>query len=138
MILVLTTSSFIGFGEVFENSVSHEANVENKILAVTGATLKIAPYRVSKSVSWVFNFLNPMDLEIRKINLTHALCQDVGADIIVDPQFSYSKRILGGGKLTLTGYPAKYEDFRSLSETEIDSLILKKNTPEDTIIFINR
>lgn len=140
IISILTTSFFVASGEkVLEYSTSNTAAVENRILAVAGADLDIAPYRVAKSAVWAFNFLSPVSLEQRKTNLVNALCKEVGADILVDPQFTYSRRVLGSGKLTVTGYPANYRDFRSLSETEIDSLILKKDTTlQNRIIFINR
>lgn len=136
--IFITLFSFAVFGQKFESSVSNEVYIENRILAVSGADIEIAPYRVSKSTTWIFNFMSPIELNQRKTNLINALCKEIGADILIDPQFSYSRRILGGGKLTVTGYPAKYTDFRSLSDTEIDSLILKKDTLENKIIFINQ
>lgn len=138
ILLLMALSVFAVWGQNFENTGSNEVYVENRILAVSGADIEIAPYRVSKSTSWIFNFLSPIELNQRKTNLINALCKEIGADILIDPQFSYSRRILGGGKLTVAGYPAKYTDFRSLSDTEIDSLILKKDTLENKVIFINQ
>lgn len=137
-LLLVALSGFAVHGQKFETNSSNETYIENHILAVSGADLEIAPYRVSKSTTWIFNFLSPTELNQRKTNLINALCKDIGADILIDPQFTYTRRILGGGKLTVTGYPAKYTDFRSLSEKEIDSLILKKDTLENKIIFINQ
>ena len=139
-ILILTTPSFITAEDkiIHEAASSNEIEVHNTILAVAGADLDISPVKISKSVSWTMNFLAPLSLEQRKENLLIELCKDSGADIIVDPQFTYKKRVLGGGKLTLSGYPAYYKNFRSLNEAEIDSIIINKNKPENTIIFINR
>lgn len=138
MLLLMTTLCFIASGEKHQFSSPSEVQVENRILAVAGADLDISPQRVSKTATWAFNFLSPMQLEQRKSNLIDALCREVGADILIDPQFTYSRRILGSGKLTVSGYPARYRDFRSLNELEIDSLILNKDTVPERVIFINR
>lgn len=137
-VLIFATPFFI----IAEEKNIHEPSasgteIHNTILAVAGAELDISPAKVTKSVSWTMNFLSPTSLEQRKTNLINDLCKETGADIIVDPQFTYKRRILGGGKLTLTGYPAKYRNFRNLNETEIDSLIINKSQPENSIIFIN-
>ena len=114
------------------------ADIETKVVAVTSADLDISPQKVSKSVSWTLNFLSPMDLEQRKHNLLRSLCEETGADIIISPQFIFKKRILGGGKLILSGYPAKYRNFRNLSEEEIKSFITGSEFENGQVIFINK
>ena len=118
-----------------QNTDFNIAPIENKILAVSGADLIISENSVSKSTSWIFS---RTDLEQRKANLVNQLCREVGADVLVDPQFTYSKRLLGGGKLTVRGYPAKYKNFRPLSEEQIDSLLINPKYDSNTIIFINK
>lgn len=103
-----------------------------------GAELEISKTSVSKTTSWVTSIFSRTDLEQRKTNLVNDLCREVGADILIDPQFTYSKRFLGGGKLTVRGYPARYKRFRTLSEEEIDSLIVNPKYDSDQIIFINK
>ena len=49
-----------------------------------------------------------------------------------------TKRLFDGGKLVLTGYPAKYKNFRSLNDIEIDSIVINRHLPDNTIIFINK
>lgn len=120
-----------------QNTDFNVAHLENKILAVSGAELEISSVSVSKTVTWVIGLFNRTDLEQRKKNLVYELCREIGADILVDPQFTYSKTILGGGKLTVRGYPAKYKTFRSLSDEQIDSLLIHPKYDTNTIIFIN-
>lgn len=112
-------------------------DIDDRVIAVAGADLEIAPKRASKTVTWTMNFLTRQDLEMRKENLIKALCKETNADVILDPQFSYSKRILGGGKLTLTGYPAKYKSFRTLTQNEIDSIVVGNNYTEGKVIIIS-
>lgn len=116
---------------------NNQVNVENHVFALTRADVNISPVRVTKSVTWTLNFLHPIDLETRKENLIKATCRENNADILIDPQFIYSKRIMGGGKLIVSGYPAKYVNFNSMSQDEVDSLFFGKNFKKDKIIFIN-
>ena len=135
---ILFLGCLTAFAKKEPEKLPQEAEVENQVLAVTGADLIIGDKRISKSTSWVFNFLSPIDLEVRKSNLIRALCRERDVDLLIDPQFSYSKRILGSGKLTVTGYPAVYVNFRNLTENEIDSIILGKNYSDERIYFINK
>lgn len=111
-------------------------NIETVIKAVTMADLEIADKRITKSVNWKTQLFSPTDLEQRKQNLIRKLCLETGADIIIDPQFEYEKKIFGGGKLTVSGYPAKYKNFRNMTDTEIEGLIVNPTFKENKIIFI--
>lgn len=133
LICILVFSSLNA--EKNQNTDLNIAPIENRILAVSGAELIISENCVSKSTIWIFS---RTDLEQRKANLVNQLCREVGADVLVDPQFTYSKRLLGGGKLTVRGYPAKYKNFRPLSEEQIDSLLINPKYDSNTIIFINK
>ena len=65
-----------------------------------------------------------------------ALCREVGADILIDPQFTYDKRILGSGKLTVSGYPAKYKSFRTMTNEQVDAFITSPVYDTNTVVFI--
>lgn len=119
-------------------SPSNTVEVETTITAVTVAELDISDKRVSKSVTWNLGFLSPTDLEQRKKNLITELCREVGADVLVDPQFTYTKRILGGGKITVSGYPATYTNFRTMSDKEIDAFITTPEYNTGKVVFINK
>ena len=114
------------------------AEIENRIVAVSGADLIISETSVSKSATWVTGLFSRTDLEQRKTNLINQLCREVGADVLVDPQFTYSKRFLGGGKLTVRGYPAKYKSFAPLTDEQIDSLLINPKFDSNKVIFINK
>lgn len=121
-----------------EEPPTNIVNAQNRIIAVSGADIRIFNQKVSKSSTWTLNFLSPLDLEQRKQNLIRSLCKETGADLIIDPQFTYTRRILGGGKLTVTGYPAIYENFKSLTETEVDSIVMGNSFQEGKVMFINK
>ena len=118
--------------EIFNKTVE----VETVVKAVAMADLDIAEERASKSVTWKIKLFSPTDLEQRKKNLITQLCRETGADILIDPQFEFEKKILGGGKLTVTGYPAKYTNFRNMTDKEIEGLIVDPVFEDNRIIFI--
>lgn len=120
-------------------ATSNTVDVETRVIAVSSADLDIGTRRVSKSVTWTMGFLTRTQLEQRKRNLVNELCRQCNADVLVDPKFTYKKRILGGGKLIVEGYPARYVNFRKMSQTEIDSLLLSPKYDDDNkVIFINK
>jgi hypothetical protein len=84
------------------------------------------------------NFLTGTSLEQRKTNLIVKLCREIGADVLVDPQFTYSKRIFGGGKLTVSGYPAKYKNFRAMTDEQINAFITTSKFDSNKVVFINK
>ncbi len=113
-------------------------NVETTITAVTTAELNISDNRVSKTVTWGPKIISPTELDQRKANLIVELCREVEADVLVDPQFTYSKRILGGGKLSVSGYPAKYVNFRTMTDNEVDAFITSPEYKTGKVVFINK
>lgn len=137
IITFILLTFFKGYAEK-EDVVTNTADVKVMITALSMADLSIDNERVEKSTVWISNILTPADLEQRKSNLIVELCRQIGADVLVDPQFTFKKRILGGGKLTVSGYPARYKNFRPMTDAEIDSLIISPKFNSDRVIFINQ
>lgn len=117
---------------------SNVAEVTNVIVSVSGADVSVAKERASLSSSWIMKLFSPRDLELKKASLVVELKKRTHADVIIDPQFIVEKRILGGGKITLSGYPAYYTNFRNLTPVEVDSLILKDKYKPGTVIFYDK
>ncbi len=112
--------------------------IETVITAVSSADLIISKERVSKSTSWFAKIFSPTSLEQRKENLITELCRETRADVLVDPQFTYKKRIFGGGRLTVSGYPARYKNFRAMTKNEIDTFIISSKYQTGKVVFINK
>ena len=136
--LFLLGSPIIFAKDKTQQETTNTVNVETTITAVSAADLEIADQRVSKSTTWTMNFLSGNTLEQRKANLIVELCREVGADVLVDPQFTFKKRILGGGKLTVSGYPATYKSFRSMTDLQVDSFITTPKYNTGKVVFINK
>lgn len=89
----------------------------------TVADLNVLP-KVERTVTWgfvPFNLGQP-SLEVRKGNLLAETIKEAGADILLEPQFVYSKRSYGQRTLTVTGYPAQFKDFRKATKDDLEAL----------------
>lgn len=111
--------------------------VRSEIVAVVGAEVKVGEERVSRKMKWLIGFLSKEQLADRKSRLLSELRRASRADIIIDPQFEYCPKPLGGGSLILTGYPARYVNFRNLTSLQIDSLILTGKYNPNSALFFN-
>lgn len=121
-----------------ETTPSNVADVTNTVISVAGADIRVAKERAVITSSWLIKLFSPRDLEQKKKELIEELKKRTKADIIVDPQFTITKKRLGGGKITLRGYPAFYTDFRNLTPTEVDSLILHEKYESGSVIFFDK
>lgn len=90
----------------------------------TVADLHVYPQRVSRSTSWKWNPFNTTTLKARKGNLKAELVNEAGADIIVEPEFIQKTSLFNllGGSLTVSGYPAKLDNFRPATSADIAAL----------------
>lgn len=80
--------------------------------------------KAGKAVEWkhiLFNFGQP-SLETRKSNLMADLLKETGADVLLEPQFVYTKSLLGQCSLMVTGYPATFSHFRRATPEDLEAL----------------
>lgn len=105
-------------------STSTVAPVSNTISTLTVADLNVTPQRVTKTVDWDFNPFIRLSIEARKKNLTAELLNEIGADVLVDAEYEVKTTWLGlgGGSITVYGYPAKYENFHKPTPCEVEML----------------
>ncbi len=114
------------------------AEVRNNVTAVTAAEVNISKERAYLSTTWIIKLFSPRDLEAKKKEMIADLCKKEKADIIIDPQFTIKKKILGGSTLTLSGYLARYVNFRNLTPIEVDSLIIHNKYRDGSVVFFNQ
>jgi len=100
------------------------ADVRAEVLQYpTVADLDVLP-KVEQTVTWnfvPFNWGQP-PLGVRKTNLQAEVIKNAGADVLLEPQFIFTKRSFGERTLTVTGYPAKFKDFRKATPEDIEAL----------------
>lgn len=117
---------------------SNVVEVKNTIISMAAADISVDKERSSVSSSWIIKLFTPHDMEQKKKLLIEELKRRTKADIILDPQFTLTKTRLGGGKITLSGYPAHYTNFRNLTPAETDSLIIHNKYTAGSIIFFDK
>lgn len=90
----------------------------------TVADLNIQPTRISKTVTWQWNPFSTMSLSTRKDNVTAELVNENGADILIEPEYVQKTSWLNilGGSITVSGYPATFENFRKATPEDIEAL----------------
>ena len=59
---------------------------------------------------------------MRKTNLQAEVIKAAGADVLLESQFVFTKRSFGERTLTVTGYPAKFKNFRKATPEDIEAL----------------
>lgn len=80
--------------------------------------------KVDTVISWnytPFNFGQP-SLNNRETNLVADIIKSNGADVLLEKQVVYTKVPYGTRTLTVTGYPAKFKDFRKATKEDLEAL----------------
>lgn len=98
------------------------ADVETAIVQYPTVTDLIIMDKATSSVEWGWNPFKRISLNTRKGNLVAELLKEKGADVLLEEQFIYEDNGFGSGRLTVTGYPAKFQDFRKATEKDLDAL----------------
>ena len=89
----------------------------------TVADLDVLP-KVEQTITWnfvPFHWGQP-PLDVRKTNLQAEVIKAAGADVLLESQFVFTKRSFGERTLTVTGYPAKFKNFRKATPEDIEAL----------------
>ncbi len=80
--------------------------------------------KVEKVMTWGFRpfHLGEPSLDVAKGNLMAETLKEQDADVMLEPQFIFSRTSYGERRLTLIGYPAKFKDFRKATPQDIEAL----------------
>ena len=92
--------------------------------------------KVEKDMTWSFRpfHLGEPKLDTAKGNLVAETLKENDADVMLEPQFIFSRTSYGERRLTLTGFPAKFKNFRKASKEDIEAL--KANTtPNERTLY---
>lgn len=104
---------------------SDTAAVMNTVMTTPTVTdLEVSKTRVSKTVTWEFDLFRGAEVERRKANVTAELVNENNADILVEPEYIVKTTTLnlGGGSITVSGYPAKFMGFRTATPEDLEAL----------------
>lgn len=98
---------------------SQTVDVQTSIVSLTVVDLDVAPQKATKTLSWNYQLFCPVSVEDMKDKVKAQLIQETGADALVEPEFVVEKRgWMRGGSVTVTGYPARFRDFHSVTPEE--------------------
>ncbi|MBQ6210238.1 MAG: hypothetical protein IJK42_10790 [Prevotella sp.] len=78
--------------------------------------------KTEKTITWNFQLFKKDRLALIKANLQADMLKELDADILLEPQYTFKKVPFGERTLTITGYPAKFKDFRKATEEDIKAL----------------
>lgn len=105
-----------------KNTASTEA-VDTKIASMTVADLQVDKEKVSKTVKWNWSPLTSVSVADKKENATGELLLEKDADVLIEPQYVVNHRgLFRGGSVTVTGYPAKYYNFRPMTKEDAEMI----------------
>lgn len=86
--------------------------------------------KVEATKEWSFRpfHIGEMKVSVAKGNLISETLKNCNADVLLEPQFHFTKVPFGMRKLVVTGYPASYKNFRDATEKDME-VIKAANNP---------
>ena len=102
---------------------AHTEDVETQVYNLTVADMDVSKDKVSKTTSWNWTPLSTVSVEAQKEKATAELLQEKKADVLVEPQYIVKRRgLFRGGEVTVTGYPATYRNFRTMTKDDAEAI----------------
>lgn len=104
---------------------SDVAPVGTAVFNLTVADLNVSKQKAEHTVSWEWNPFMPVSIEAKKQTATAELLRQVGADVLVEPQYIVKHNgFLQGGSVLVSGYPATYSGFRAMTDQDAEKIAL--------------
>lgn len=108
------------------STITHTAStagVDTQVYSLTVADMDVSTKKVSTTVDWKWTPLSTVSIETQKENAAAELLKETEADVVVEPQYTVKRRgIFRGGSVTVTGYPAKYRNFRAMTQSDAEKV----------------
>lgn len=105
-------------------SIRHTADtvaVNPTVVSLTVADMIVSPTRVTRTTSWSYNPFRRVSISTIKSNTEATLLNEAGADVLLEPQYIITRRgFMRGGSVTVIGYPAKLQNFHSMTPEEAE------------------
>lgn len=100
-------------------STSSTASIEPDVFQYPTVVDLEVGNKIEKTETWNFNPFDKQKLKDREGNLIADMVKSENADVLLEAQSTYTKVPFGERTLTVSGYPAKYKDFRNATEEDI-------------------
>lgn len=115
-------------------------DVNGKVLQnPTVADLDVQPGRVQRTETWKFKLVpwGEPSLAQRQKNMIHDMVDSAKADVFVQPLVKYTRKAFGPRTLTVSGYTAKFKNFRQPTEQDLEALRVVNGVPEPATIIVS-
>ncbi len=106
-------------------STAQSAPIAASVLqSPTVADMTVTQQKVSKTERWGFTPFHwgETPMYIRKSNMVAQLVEQNNGDVLIEPQWTFSKTSFGERVLTVTGFVGKYHDFHKATPEELDAI----------------
>ncbi len=111
---------------------SSYAPVEAQVVSFTVADLDVYPTKIFRTTSWSYNPFKSVSVETIKTNTQAQMLEEAGADILVEPEYIVKKGgFLRGGSVTVIGFPAKFNNFHTMTPQEAEVFKAAKNLKKE-------
>lgn len=89
----------------------------------TVVDLDVQP-KVEVTTTWSFRPFNlgEPSYNVAKGNLIAETLKEKNADVLLEPQVIFQKTSFGERKMTISGYPASYKNFRKATDEDLEAL----------------
>lgn len=107
-----------------------QVHVDSAVKSITLADADVQP-KVTAETTWSWNPFLRDKVALRKGNLVAETLQKCGADVLLEPQYIFTKNSFGERKIVVTGFPAKYKNFRTATPADAPLLIAIPNERQE-------
>ena len=74
----------------------------------------------------------------RKDNLKADIVKEANADVLLEPQVTYTKTPFGKREIEITGYPATFKNFRKATSEDLEALKAVSDSQEKQIDVVKK
>lgn len=122
--IILTALLVVGMSScsTIRKTTATVAEVQTAVVQYPTVTDLTVLQKTERTIVWQWNPFRSDKMEQKRSNLIFDLLKELDADILLEAHFHYSKEPFGERRLTISGYPAKFKDFRKATQADLDAL----------------
>ena len=107
-----------------KTATASTTQVDTKIYNVTIADLDVKSERATATTQWQWNMFSTFSLSKVKKDAEAELLNATESDVIVEPRYEVERRgLFRGGSITVSGYPARYCNYHTITESEAKAIV---------------
>lgn len=139
--LLFSAAMLFGFASCTTiKSTADTVNIDAKVCQYpTVADLEVHE-KVEVTKTWHFKPFNIGEPKMKYIkgNMIAEILKKAGADVLLEPQITYSRTSFGERQYTVSGYPASFKNFRKATAADLTALKVNKPDHERTVYNVSQ